>query len=80
MNTSRTIRLGQMGLASLLILSSVVLMALAMSVSGEELRAVADVVSTLGLSIAAVASGSSIGHSARHWGAREPSGRRPADA
>ena len=79
-HSSRTISLAQMGLGSLLLLSLVILLALAMSVSGDELRAVADVVSTLGMSIAAVATGCGVGHSARHFGAKEPSGTRSTNA
>ena len=75
-HTSRTIGLAQMGLGSLLLLSLVILVALAMGITGSDLQAVGSVVSTLAMSIGAVATGSGVAHAARHFGAKEPSGRK----
>ena len=75
-HTSRTIGLAQLGLGSLLLLSLVVLVALAMGITGPALAAVPSVVSTVAMCVAGVATGCGVGHAARHFGAKESSGRR----
>ena len=75
--TSRTIGLARLGLGAILLLSVVVLLALGMSIRGSELEAVCLVVGKLALSVSVIASGGAVGHSARHWGAKEPSGAVP---
>ena len=72
--SSRTIELGKVGLGCLILLAFEVLVALGMGVSGDELKAGAEVIGSLALSVSVVATGSAMGHSARHWGAAEGSG------
>ncbi len=75
-HSSRTIEVAKMGLAALLLLAVGVLLALVMGVKGVELSAVTGVLGTLGMCVATVATGGAVGHSARHWGAKEISGRK----
>ncbi len=76
-HSSRTIEVAKLGLAALLLLGVGVLLALLLGVRGAELAAVADVLGTLGMCVAMVATGGAVGHAGRHWGAKEPSGRKP---
>ena len=77
--TSRTILIAQWGMAALGLLSVELLVALWMGVKGDDLAAIAEVVGTLAMAVSALCTGSAVGHSARHWGAKEPSGKRVTD-
>lgn len=74
-HSSRTVEVAKLGLVALLLLGAGVLLALVMDVRGAELAAVSDVLGTLGMCVAMVATGGAVGHGARHWGAKETSGR-----
>ncbi len=76
-HSSRTVETAKLGLAALLLLGAGVLLALLMDVTGDDLEAVTAVLGTLGMCVATVATGGAIGHGARHWGAKEASGRKP---
>ena len=70
--TSRTVTIAKLGLAAELLLGLVLLVALAL-VGGEQLAAVCETIATLAVAMAAIATGGSVAHGGRHWGAREPS-------
>ena len=75
--TSRTMQIGLSGVRAILLLGAVLLVALATGVAGSELSAICETLGTMALGVAGISGATATGHSARHWGAREPSGTAP---
>ena len=75
---SRTLNAAVRGLYALLGLSLIPLAT--MIVSPESMDAMSEVISTIALAVAAVASGGTVAVGARHWGAKETSSyKKPID-
>ena len=75
---SRTLSAAVKGLYALLGLSLIPFAT--MIVSPESMDSMAEVISTIALAVAAVASGGTVAVGARHWGAKESSSyKRPED-